>query len=222
MVYTLPPVPSAWQSVICTQNISPIAEALSHIRTPIYPPSHMVWNALSLCQPSQTKIVIMGQDPYHQPHQAMGLSFSVPHGVKIPPSLQNIYKELYNDMGISPAPHGDITHWAKQGVLLLNTVLTVEESSANAHATLGWHHITNHIIHHISTQYQHIVFILWGKQAQTLIHHIQNQDIHCILTANHPSPLSANRGGFFGCKHFSKANAYLLKHNKQPIDWHNV
>jgi len=184
----------------------------------IYPKEEERFNAFSLTELKNTKVVILGQDPYHGEGQAHGLSFSVPKGVKLPPSLRNIYKELADDLSWSKLPeHGDLTQWAKQGVLLINAVLTVEKSHAGSHAKKGWEQFTNNAIQHISDNNEGVVFLLWGSYAikkSALI----DANKHHILSAVHPSPLSAYRG-FFGCQHFSKANNLLIAQNKAPISW---
>lgn len=185
--------------------------------TSVYPPIDKIFNALKVCDMNDVKVVIIGQDPYHQKGQAMGLSFSVPKGIKIPPSLVNIYKELHDDLGVEIPNHGDLTSWAKQGVLLLNTVLTVEDSQPNIHQGLGWETFTDRILMELNKEEKPIVFLLWGKPAQSKAVLITNPN-HLILKTVHPSPLSAYRG-FFGCRHFSKANAFLEKHGRTPIDW---
>lgn len=183
----------------------------------IYPPASQVFNAFKLTDFSHVKVVILGQDPYHGPQQANGLAFSVHRDIRIPPSLLNIYKELADDLCIHMPTHGDLTHWAQQGVLLLNTVLTVEDGHANAHRNQGWEIFTDSVIQSLNNAEQHIVFLLWGRPAQSKISLI-NQSKHTILTAPHPSPLSAYRG-FFGCRHFSKTNTALIEHQQTPIHW---
>lgn len=184
----------------------------------IYPPAQDVFNAFKATEFDQVKVVILGQDPYHGPQQAHGLSFSVHKGVAIPPSLVNIYKELAEDIpGFQIPQHGYLQHWAEQGVLLLNTVLTVRAGHAHSHAQLGWETFTDQVISALNEGREHVVFMLWGSHAQkkgAMIDRIK----HLVLTASHPSPLSAYRG-FFGCKHFSQANAYLQAHAMSPIDW---
>jgi uracil-DNA glycosylase len=161
--------------------------------------------------------VILGQDPYHGPGQAMGLSFSVPVGVPPPPSLINIFKELQNDTGVSIPRHGDLTPWAQQGVLLLNASLTVRSGEPMSHSKIGWHLFTDAVITLLSSRRTNLVFILWGKFAQEKVALIDVKK-HCVLKAPHPSPLSAH-SGFFGCQHFSKANTYLMKHGFDPVNW---
>lgn len=184
----------------------------------IYPPNHLIFNALNTTPLDRVKVVILGQDPYHGPNQAHGLSFSVQKGVALPPSLRNIFHELHADVGVERPKHGDLTHWAEQGVLLLNAVLTVEPGQPTSHQKHGWEEFTDHVIDVLNEQREHIVFILWGAYAQRKGQRI-NQDKHLVLKAAHPSPLAANRGGFFGCKVFSKSNNYLKQHGIEPIDW---
>lgn len=184
----------------------------------IYPPSEDVFNAFSLTPLSDVKVVILGQDPYHGAEQAHGLSFSVKPGIKTPPSLVNIYKELATDMPDFVTPrHGNLTSWAEQGVLLLNTVLTVEQGKAHSHAKLGWETFTDAVIDAVNTQQEKVVFLLWGSHAQKKGQQVDREK-HLVLHAPHPSPLSAYRG-FFGCKHFSQTNAYLKANGKEPIRW---
>ncbi|OUR64055.1 uracil-DNA glycosylase [Methylophaga sp. 42_25_T18] len=183
----------------------------------IYPQTSDWFHALETTPLEEVKVVILGQDPYHQPNQAHGLCFSVLPGIKIPPSLVNIYKELESDLGIKPANHGYLESWAQQGVLLLNAVLTVENSNANAHQGKGWEQFTDKVISTVNEQCDKVVFMLWGGYAQKKGAMIDT-DKHLVLTAPHPSPLSAYRG-FFGCRHFSQANAYLKQHGKAEINW---
>ena len=186
-------------------------------RYEIYPPQKDVFNALRYSSFQDTKVVILGQDPYHEPGQAHGLCFSVNKGVTIPPSLVNIYKEIENDLGIKMPGHGYLADWAKQGVLLLNTVLTVRAHQANSHQGKGWEQFTDAVIEAVNAQDRPIVYLLWGRPAQSKIPMLTNSK-HLILKAPHPSPLSAYRG-FFGCRHFSQANAFLEKNGIEPIDW---
>lgn len=183
----------------------------------IYPPKDYIFNALKLTSYKDTKVVIVGQDPYHGEHQAHGLSFSVQKGVKVPPSLQNIYKELYDDLGVPIRNDGDLTGWAKQGVLLLNAVLTVEKDKAASHRNLGWELMTDYIIKVLNLKEEPVVFILWGNFAKEKAKLITNPH-HYIITSPHPSPFSAY-SGFFGSKPFSKTNDYLVKNNLKSIDW---
>lgn len=185
---------------------------------PCFPPSRLVFNAFNLCPFNEVKVVIMGQDPYHEPGQAMGLSFSVPEGVAIPPSLQNIFKEIQTDLGKPLPTSGDLTRWASQGVLLLNATLTVQAHVANSHQGLGWSVFTDAAIRALSAHREHLVFMLWGGYARSKRSLIDGQR-HLILESVHPSPLSANRGGWFGNHHFSRCNAYLRSHGLTEIDW---
>lgn len=182
----------------------------------IYPSVENIFNSLNLVKYADVKVVILGQDPYHEPNQAHGLAFSVKNG-ELPPSLQNIYKEMNSDLGVPISKSGDLTCWAKQGVLLLNTVLTVRKGQANSHKGKGWEEFTTKIIELLNEREKPIVFILWGNQAKKLSSKITNKN-HLVLCSAHPSPLSAYNG-FFGCKHFSKTNEFLLKNNIQPINW---
>ena len=183
----------------------------------IYPPKDYIFNALKLTSYKNTKVVIMGQDPYHGEGEAHGLSFSVQKGIKLPPSLKNIYKELYNDLGIESNEYGDLTKWAKEGVLLLNSVLTVKKDSPASHKNVGWEPLTDYIIKVLNAKEEPVVFILWGNFAKSKKVFITNPK-HLIIESAHPSPFSANYG-FFGSKPFSKTNIFLEKNNIQPIDW---
>lgn len=184
----------------------------------IYPPADDIFNAMHLTPLSEVKVLILGQDPYHNEHQAHGLSFSVlPDQKEIPPSLQNIYQELHEDLGCAIPNNGYLEKWAKQGVLLLNTVLTVRAHQANSHKGKGWEQFTDAIIRAVNEQERPIVYMLWGRPAQSKSAMLNNPK-HLILKAPHPSPLSAYRG-FFGCRHFSQANAFLEEHGVEPIDW---
>ena len=182
----------------------------------VYPPNALIFNAFNLTPFNAVKVVILGQDPYHGAGQAMGLSFSVPRGVKIPPSLQNIYKEIYDDLGVTQPNSGDLSYWAKQGVLLLNATLSVSAGQANSHSGFGWQEFTDAAIKKLSERARNVVFMLWGNPAKAKASLI-DASRHLVLTAAHPSPLA--RGAFFGCRHFSKANLYLAQHGKAPIDW---
>ncbi|MCL2101052.1 MAG: uracil-DNA glycosylase [Fibromonadales bacterium] len=184
----------------------------------VYPPANLFFNAMDLCPVPQTKIVVLGQDPYHGAGQAHGLSFSVPFGIDIPPSLLNIYKELERDLGIKPAAHGNLESWAKQGVLLLNSSLSVRANSPASHFPIGWEMFTDQIIERLSQSKENLVFLLWGSFARKKISLIAQGKKHLILEAPHPSPLSASRG-FIGCGHFSKANQYLQAHGLEPVSW---
>jgi len=183
----------------------------------IYPPGPLIFNAFNQTPFDKVKVVILGQDPYHGPGQAHGLCFSVQNGVQPPPSLINIFKELNEDIGAAIPNHGNLTHWAEQGVFLLNASLTVRAGEPMSHSKIGWAEFTDTVIKKISEEKEHVVFLLWGKFAQekrVLI----DESKHLILRAAHPSPLSAH-AGFFGCKHFSKANEWLVKNGIDPIDW---
>ncbi len=186
-------------------------------RKTIFPPRNRVFHCFNFKDYDDIKVVILGQDPYHELHQANGLAFSVERGVKIPPSLVNIYKEAHDDVNIDIPNHGDLTSWAKQGVLLLNTVLTVEEHIANSHKGKGWEIFTNHIIEQLNQREKPIVFILWGRQAIEKEKMINTQR-HFVIKSAHPSPLSAYRG-FFGSRPFSRTNEFLLSQGITPIDW---
>ena len=183
----------------------------------VFPDMYDIFNALKYTAYSDVKVVIIGQDPYHEVGQAHGLSFSVKRGVPLPPSLQNIYKELQSDLGIAPPSHGELIDWAKEGVLLLNATLTVREGMANSHQSIGWQTFTDHIISLLNESQKPIAFLLWGSYARQKSALITNP-IHKILTSAHPSPLSAYRG-FFGSKPFSKINAFLSESGRTPINW---
>lgn len=182
----------------------------------IYPPGPLIFNAFEQTPFAAVKVVILGQDPYHNPGEAMGLSFSVPHGIRIPPSLLNIYKELQTDLGIPVANHGDLSQWAKQGVLLLNAMLTVRAGQPASHQQIGWQDFTDAVIRKLSDEREGLIFMLWGNFAKTKKALIDTQKHH-VLEAAHPSPLA--KGAFFGCKHFSKANVLLEQSGLQGIDW---
>jgi len=183
----------------------------------IFPKGSEYFRALDLTPLAEVKVVILGQDPYHGLGQAHGLCFSVRPGVRIPPSLVNIYKEMQSDLGIPPARHGFLEHWARQGVLLLNSVLTVEEAQAASHQGKGWERFTDAVIRKVNDECEAVVFILWGSYAQRKAAFVDTSR-HLVLKAPHPSPLSAHNG-FFGCGHFSKANTFLWAHGRAPIDW---
>lgn len=186
--------------------------------TEVYPPTGREFFALEKTQPQAVRVVILGQDPYHEPGQAMGLAFSVAKGIALPPSLRNIYQELQNDLGIPTAKHGDLTVWAEQGVLLLNTVLTVEKGKANSHAAWGWRRLTDAVISATNALPQPVAFVLWGAQAQKKAALVRTQAPRLLLSAPHPSPLSSYRG-FFGSKPFSQINAFLQENGEPPINW---
>ena len=183
----------------------------------IYPHPKKIFNAFDSTPLDKVKVVVIGQDPYHGPGQAHGLCFSVEKDTKIPPSLRNIYKELNSDLNVPVPSTGNLQSWADQGVLLLNTVLTVEATQANSHKALGWETFTEAAIKAVVEESKNVVFMLWGRQAQQFSSVVERHN-HLILSAAHPSPLSAHNG-FFGCKHFSKANEYLIKYDKEPINW---
>lgn len=188
-----------------------------YAKSTVYPDMHNIFNALKHTAFKDIKAVILGQDPYHGPNQAHGLCFSVQKGVDIPPSLQNIYKEMKADVGVTPPNHGQLTELAKQGVLMLNTVLTVRAGQAASHRGQGWEVFTDRVISELNKKDTPVVFILWGRPAAEKAKIITNP-IHLKLEAPHPSPLSAHRG-FFGCKHFSKTNEFLISHGIKPINW---
>lgn len=183
----------------------------------IYPPKSKVFSAFEVCDYSDVKVVILGQDPYHEPNQAHGMCFSVNPGIQIPPSLVNIYKELHEDCGCYIPNNGYLLPWAKQGVFLLNTVMTVERGKANSHAKKGWEIFTDHTIQKINEKDDPVVFLLWGRNARNKADMIDHSK-HLVLECAHPSPLSAYNG-FFRCRHFSKTNAFLIQHGKDPINW---
>ena len=199
------------------QNLRAFLQQEKAAHKQIYPPGNLIFNALNTTPFGQVKVVILGQDPYHGTGQAHGLCFSVLPGVAIPPSLNNIYKEIEADIAIKPAQHGCLTHWAEQGVLLLNSVLTVEKAHAASHQGKGWERFTDKVIGILNEKKSGLVFLLWGSYAQKKGQFI-DRNKHLVLQSPHPSPLSAHRG-FLGNKHFSQTNAYLQKQGKQLIDW---
>lgn len=218
------PLPHAWDQLVREETRQEYFTRLTDFvrdqrarGVVVYPPEDQVFNAFRLTSPEQVKVVILGQDPYHGPDQANGLAFSVARGVSIPPSLRNIFRELQADLQIPAPVHGDLGSWAKQGVLLLNTVLTVEQATAHAHKGQGWERFTDRVISKLSALPQPVVFLLWGGPARKKTALIDSRN-NAVLQAAHPSPLSAHRG-FFGCRHFSKANAILRQHALVPIDW---
>jgi uracil-DNA glycosylase len=198
---------------------------LGNVHTKIFdkaylPPENFVLNAFKICKPKDIKVLIIGQDPYHGKGQANGLAFSVNENVPLPPSLKNIYRAIDFDFGKnSLRASGNLIGWARQGVFLLNTILTVEESQPASHADLGWEDFTSATVRSLSEANNGLVFMLWGKHAQSMESEIKNKSKHCILKSSHPSPLSAYRG-FLKCKHFSYCNAYLVEHGKEPVDWY--
>lgn len=216
-------IEASWKAVLESEFGQPYFQSLvAFLKTEkaagkiIYPPGGLIFNAFDTTPFDEVKVVILGQDPYHNPGEAMGLCFSVPKGIRIPPSLQNIYKELRDDVGAPIPGHGDLTPWAQRGVFLLNAMLTVEQNKAGSHQAIGWQTFTDSVIHKLSEQRQGLVFMLWGNFARKKAGLIDRQK-HLILEAAHPSPLA--QGAFFGCRHFSKANAYLQAQGKTPIDW---
>ena len=182
----------------------------------IFPPGSQIFRAFDLTPADQVKVVILGQDPYHGPGQAHGLSFSVPEGIPAPPSLKNIFKEIENDMGVRMSGYPNLENWARQGVLLLNAVLTVRSGEAASHSKIGWEQFTDAVISYISDNCEGVVFMLWGNFARGK-RELIDASRHCVLEAAHPSPLA--RGAFFGCRHFSRANSWLIANGKSPINW---
>jgi uracil-DNA glycosylase len=217
-------IEESWKQVLKNEFTKPyFLEAVTFLRTEralnktIYPPGQLIFNAFNTTPFSNVKVVLLGQDPYHGPGQAHGLSFSVQPGIKPPPSLVNIFKELQSDIGVPIPNHGNLTHWAEQGVLLLNAALTVRAAEPMSHSKIGWTNFTDSVISIISAAKENIVFLLWGKYAQEK-QMLIDETKHLVLKAAHPSPFSANNG-FFGCRHFSKTNEYLTRNNIDPIDW---
>lgn len=217
-------IDESWKSVLKNEFSKPyFLEAVTFLKTEkalgkiIYPPGSLIFNAFNTTPFDQVKVVLLGQDPYHGKGQAHGLSFSVPHGVKPPPSLVNIFKELHSDTGMPIPNHGNLTAWARQGVLLLNSCLSVRENDPLSHSKIGWTAFTDAVIGRISSAKKNVVFLLWGKYAQEK-QELIDETRHLVLKAAHPSPFSANNG-FFGCRHFSKTNEYLVKNGIDPIDW---
>ena len=213
----------SWQAVLQPEFDKPYFEILtSFVRhayrtSTCYPPAPLIFHAFDACPFDKVRVVILGQDPYHEPGQAEGWAFSVPDGVRIPPSLENIYKEQQRDLGLPIPASGHLARWVEQGVLLLNATLTVEAHRAGSHQNKGWEELTDAAIMALNKQRQHIVFMLWGSYAQRKGQFIDRRK-HLVLTAPHPSPLSAYRG-FIGCGHFSAANDYIRQHGGQPIAW---
>ena len=215
---------SSWQAVIgdqfdqpYMQNLREFLKAEKAAGKTIFPPGHLIFNAFNHTPFDKARVVIIGQDPYHGPDQAMGLSFSVPQGVKVPPSLVNIFKEIHQDLGLSMSGSGDLTPWADQGVLLLNATLTVEQANAGSHQKKGWEEFTDAAIAALNEQREGLVFVLWGSYAQKKGAFI-DRNKHKVLQSPHPSPLSAHRG-FFGNRQFSTINDYLIERGEQPINW---
>ena len=218
-----PQIEDSWLEVLADEFEKPYFANLKSFLTEeklhyaVYPPGSLIFNAFSHTPIQKVKIVILGQDPYHGKGQAHGLSFSVPSGVKPPPSLVNMFKEIESDMGIAPSTSGNLEYWADQGVFLLNATLTVRAATAGSHQNKGWEPFTDKVIETLSGQREHLVFMLWGNYARAKKQLINTQK-HLVLEAPHPSPFSAYNG-FFGCKHFSKANDYLQQHGIAPVDW---
>lgn len=219
----MPPISNDWLEPLKAEFKKPYYRQLyekilqEYRTTAVYPPADDIFNAFHLTPLKDVKVVILGQDPYHGTGQAHGLCFSVNKDVEIPPSLVNIYQELHDDLGCSIPEHGCLEKWAKQGVLLLNTVLTVRAHQAMSHRGIGWEEFTDAVIETVNRQDRPVVYLLWGKPAQMKKRMLDNPK-QLVLEAPHPSPLSAYRG-FFGCKHFSRANAFLEQHGVEPIDW---
>lgn len=221
-------IPESWRVALGpaleqrkSRNLGGFLTAEENAGKRIYPPRGSRLRALELTPLDQVKVVILGQDPYHGPGQAHGLAFSVPQGVRVPPSLANIYKELASDLGIPAAEHGNLENWAKQGVLLLNNALTVEEGRAGSHQKLGWEEITDAAVAAVASRADPTVFMLWGSHARAKAMRVPGlmRGPHLVLTAPHPSPLSAH-AGFLGCRHFSRANEFLEAEGRGAIDWH--
>lgn len=216
-------IEESWKEVLKEEFEQPYFQSLANFLRAekiagkkIYPPGSLIFNAFNTTPFNDVKVVILGQDPYHNPGEAMGLSFSVPRGVRKPPSLQNIYKELHDDLGVPIPQHGDLTKWAEQGVFLLNAMLTVEHRQAGSHKDAGWQNFTDAVIRKLSEEREGLVFMLWGSFARSKKVLI-DANRHLVLEAAHPSPLA--RGAYFGSRHFSKANQYLQQQGKTPIDW---
>jgi uracil-DNA glycosylase len=221
----------SWKAALAAEFEQPYMDALRRFlleqkqaRRVIYPPSERIFAALDLCPLPSVKVVIIGQDPYHGPGQAHGLCFSVLPGVPQPPSLVNVFQEINDELGTAErrldGARGCLAPWARQGVLLLNAVLTVERGRAGSHQGRGWERFTDRVVAVLNAEREHLVFLLWGSYAQKKGAHVDRLR-HCVLTAPHPSPLSAHRG-FFGCGHFARANDYLIAHGQAPIDWFDV
>ena len=216
------PLPEAWLRGLDPAARAALARAEAYVSAResagihVYPPAELRYRALELVPPGGAKVVILGQDPYHGAGQAMGLAFSVPCGIRVPPSLANIYKELAADLGVPRAGHGDLTVWAQRGVLLLNTSLSVEEGCAASHKDIGWEQVTNGLVACASREAPAAVFMLWGNHARAKAPLI-DRTRHLVLEAAHPSPLSARK--FLGCRHFSQANAFLATRNIEPLRW---
>ena len=218
-----PQLPEPWLALLEPEFSKPYMQELRGFlvsekqRHRVYPPGPEIFSAFWLTPFDQTRVVVLGQDPYHGPGQAHGLCFSVRKGVRPPPSLENVFRELRDDVGIDAPRHGELTHWAEQGVLLLNAVLTVRHRQANSHQGRGWEDFTDRVIQLLNEQREGLVFVLWGASARKKAAQVDRKR-HLVLTAPHPSPYSADRG-FFGCKHFSRINAHLESLGQPPIDW---
>jgi uracil-DNA glycosylase len=219
-----PRIDSSWKAALADEFAHPymaelkrflVEERAAGRRT--FPPGDRIFAAFDHTPLDRVRVVVVGQDPYHGPGQAMGLAFGVPRGVAVPPSLRNVFTELEADEGMERPEHGDLTSWADQGVLLLNTSLTVRAHEAGSHAGRGWERLTDAALRVVSERRERVVFLLWGRHAQAK-QQLVDTSRHLVLTAPHPSPLSASKG-FFGCRHFSRANAYLREHGERPIDW---
>jgi uracil-DNA glycosylase len=214
----------SWQQRLQAEMDQPYFQELARFvrqeyeSTTVYPPPGKIFVAFEAVPFDQVKVVILGQDPYHGPNQANGLAFSVNDGVRIPPSLKNIFREIHNDIGADMPTSGNLKYWAEQGVLLLNAILTMVKKSPGSHRNMGWETFTDAVIRILSQQRQHLVFLLWGAYAQQKGQVIDRSADHLILEAPHPSPFSAH-SGFFGCRHFSQTNAFLAKHGLTPIEW---
>jgi len=215
-------IENSWKKVLKEEFAKPYWETLTgfvrneYLTKTVFPPARQVFNAFNECPVDKVKVVIVGQDPYHNPYQANGLSFAVNDGITLPPSLKNIYKEIQNDLGITPLSTGDLSRWARQGVLMLNSVLTVCANIPASHSGKGWEQFTDAVIQVLNTNRTNIVYLLWGKYAQTKGVVIDRENNH-VLTSGHPSPFSAHL--FHGNHHFSKCNKYLIKQGFTPIDW---
>ncbi|MCB0380068.1 MAG: uracil-DNA glycosylase [Flavobacteriales bacterium] len=224
MEHVAPKIEESWKKVLEAEFNSDYFKKIKHFlveekrKSTIFPAGKDIFNAFNLTPFNQVKVVIIGQDPYHGPNQAHGLCFSVLDGVKHPPSLENIFKEIKTDLGYEYPKSGNLTNWAKQGVLLLNATLTVRQGEANSHQNIGWQKFTDAVIEKLSTENEAIIFLLWGGFAKKKGQKIDATKHH-VLTCGHPSPLSANKGHWFGNKHFSKTNELLQKMGKKPIDW---
>ena len=217
-------IEQSWQQRLAAEFDKPYFARLAsfvreeYARYTCFPPGKLIFNAFNLCPFDRVKVVIIGQDPYHEPGQAHGLSFSVPAGTRLPPSLINILREIENDLGSRPSQQGDLSRWASQGVMLLNATLTVRAHVAGSHQRQGWETFTDAVISTLNAGKEHLVFLLWGGFARSKASLIDS-DRHLVLQATHPSPLSANRGGWFGNHHFSLANRYLQAHGMTPVEW---